>query len=527
MFQNLFFIIIISFYTNNILSGDFSNQLQYIKPSKMEEGTEEINQFKEIDEFKAQYDLKKRKEEKDEFTSQEIIVLDECPLHRFASDGNNERILEYLPKYSVDVLNPRGKTPLYFAVVSKKMSTIKLLISKGANKKIIYTMAGINDLLKRPDYAKVKEILDCENLDDQNYNKIITNYIKNLIEKNQEENVLNFLDTSSDVNVKDENNKSPIYYAIKSKNKSIVKKLLSLGAKVDLSDPDIKDILKDNENKEIYDIIKQYKITKIKKNKLKDKTNILFDAIDNNNPEEFTKILFDKFSKFRDKSLKSYFVYAISINPDTEIKKFKNKTRKEYIENLIAILNCLIQINPELINVKDRAGQTILHDAVAQSCSEVISFLVTNGIDLDSKNREGLTPIHLSVKLNKKESVETLLKFQPNLNVIDNNYQNVENYVENCNNPEIIKLFPNVLEKITREEEARKAIIIEESRKREELEKQEKLVEINRIEKIKKEIKLEKYNKRMRILTFSSIAILIGYKIFGKKIINKYKKIAN
>jgi ankyrin repeat protein len=80
----------------------------------------------------------------------------------YAESGEDSRIsaLVEKEKLSVNVSLSNRKTPLYFAVMFRNISTIALLLKLGADKNTIYVLPEINERLGWPEYAEVKLALD-------------------------------------------------------------------------------------------------------------------------------------------------------------------------------------------------------------------------------------------------------------------------------------------------------------------------------------------------------------------------------
>ncbi len=77
----------------------------------------------------------------------------------------------------------------------------------------------------------------------------------------------------------------------------------------------------------------------------------------------------------------------------------------------------MISETPKLINAQDKYGFTALHNVMCEEQMETISFLITNGANLNIKNDQGISPIHLACYV---ENAELLLNSGADINQLDN-----------------------------------------------------------------------------------------------------------
>lgn len=87
---------------------------------------------------------------------------------------------------------------------------------------------------------------------------------------------------------------------------------------------------------------------------------------------------------------KSTCLFSYSMNEDTDKKYLEGK---EYLDNVKAL-----NLEPEDINADDsyRGNITLLHLAAIYRDKEFVQSILSAGIDLNIKTREGFTPFHLS-----------------------------------------------------------------------------------------------------------------------------------
>jgi cyclase len=68
----------------------------------------------------------------------------------------------------------------------------------------------------------------------------------------------------------------------------------------------------------------------------------------------------------------------------------------------------LLEKNPELLNIKDNNGNTLLHHAVDKGHKEIIELLIAKGADINAKNGMGYTPLDWVMDGGNSEIVELL-----------------------------------------------------------------------------------------------------------------------
>lgn len=96
----------------------------------------------------------------------------------------------------------------------------------------------------------------------------------------------------------------------------------------------------------------------------------------------------------------------------------QNALAKQLDEETKAIerYKALAQNSPDLLNAKDKGGNTPLHYAAARGEMAVAKFLLANGADVNSKDSKGLTPLHDAAQLGQKTMVELLLSHHADAN---------------------------------------------------------------------------------------------------------------
>ena len=77
----------------------------------------------------------------------------------------------------------------------------------------------------------------------------------------------------------------------------------------------------------------------------------------------------------------------------------------------------LLKDNPELVNTKDRDGETHLHEAGLNGHIDVVRLLLANGADVNAKDDKGNTPLHWAAMLGHQDVSELLLENKADVNI--------------------------------------------------------------------------------------------------------------
>ena len=70
----------------------------------------------------------------------------------------------------------------------------------------------------------------------------------------------------------------------------------------------------------------------------------------------------------------------------------------------------LLATSPDLVNVRDRWGDTLLHEMARQGHMDVAELLLANGADVNARDNQGQTPLAVAKKRGYTELVELLKK---------------------------------------------------------------------------------------------------------------------
>lgn len=71
------------------------------------------------------------------------------------------------------------------------------------------------------------------------------------------------------------------------------------------------------------------------------------------------------------------------------------RTRNVAYQEDINKIKYLLQTNPEQLNEKDENGETLLYKATKNSSKQIVRFLLVKGAEVNIKNSEGSTPLHI------------------------------------------------------------------------------------------------------------------------------------
>jgi ankyrin repeat protein len=76
------------------------------------------------------------------------------------------------------------------------------------------------------------------------------------------------------------------------------------------------------------------------------------------------------------------------------------------------------------LNEKDRFGATALHSAIAYKNLEVIALLLEHGAEVTAQDKDGSTPLHYAIEHNLHSVAEALVKRNPAVIVIADKHGN-------------------------------------------------------------------------------------------------------
>jgi uncharacterized protein len=100
-----------------------------------------------------------------------------------------------------------------------------------------------------------------------------------------------------------------------------------------------------------------------------------------------------------------------SMKPDSEMDLYDAAQYGKF-----ARVEQLLKLDPSSINAGDKYGFTALHGVVGEHYFEMASLLITKGANVNAKNDEGVTPLHLAAY---PEMAEILVASGANLEARD------------------------------------------------------------------------------------------------------------
>lgn len=87
--------------------------------------------------------------------------------------------------------------------------------------------------------------------------------------------------------------------------------------------------------------------------------------------------------------------------------------------NDLVKLKSLVEANPQIVNAVDESGDMPLHYAVEQGQSEMVSFLISKGADVNGSNVNRITPLHISSSSGNLEITKLLIEKGADIKVSD------------------------------------------------------------------------------------------------------------
>ncbi|EAY04209.1 ankyrin repeat protein, putative [Trichomonas vaginalis G3] len=88
------------------------------------------------------------------------------------------------------------------------------------------------------------------------------------------------------------------------------------------------------------------------------------------------------------------------------------------------------------INEKNKNGETVLHIAAKTNSKETAEHLISHGANINEKDKNGKTALHYAAKTNSKETAEHLISHGANINEKDKNGKTALHYAAMANNKE-------------------------------------------------------------------------------------------
>lgn len=356
-------------------------------------------------------------------------------IHKAAIEGNVAFIKSYQGK-KIDVVDSFNFTPLLYAIKYNKSNAISALLTKGANPNF-YTGSTTAFL-----YAALHGNEDAF--------KILQGY------------------TLPDLSIKDAKGRSLLSCALKKKNPVIIDAVKNLKKNLDEDSKEIAEALLEEEDEigsAIFEII--YYLSSFKNIRLEDNKTFLHIAI----LKGHYKLAISIANFFKDTKINEYepdyeecFTIAIRNEVDELVKLFIESGIIPLVQNYLSLLifetvnhkrdtikDCLLEKYPNIVNSEDQLGNTFLHKAALNNQTNSILYgLNKMKIDINSKNKQGNTPIHLLINQysdNFKENLNILLENKADPTILNNKNQNILHICADNDNSQALDILFETFDK--------------------------------------------------------------------------------
>ena len=358
----------------------------------------------------------------------------------YAALKDDQSIMKYLIEYGLDINHlDKQKRNVLFKVVIKgacHIDTIDALLQRDIN----VNQKDINGQTILDEILKIFNILRENNLD--KYRQTAYKYVK---QSNDYQKLLTILiEHGLDIDRKDDEGKSILFYAIQNKDFQAIEFLLNAGASINTVDKDGKTILfqeclKGYANIEMIDYLFEKGIDLdhvdfdektiiddlaemilIQDNGKRASSRRFLDIVENGEYLKLLKrmivkrpklnhsrsdgrtILFDIINYNNIELMKLFLNYGADINKvdnegntplsymiDVGLKAKTKKERQEFLERIVFILKFRVDVN-----IVDKDGRTIFHKAVIADDYELVEKLLSKKTDLNIKDKQGRTVLH-------------------------------------------------------------------------------------------------------------------------------------
>ncbi|XP_055848375.1 alpha-latrotoxin-Lhe1a-like [Episyrphus balteatus] len=324
--------------------------------------------------------------------------LNDTPLHFAAMNGHKEIVEMLLNKgANIHAKNEYGGTALQAAVFRKQSDTIELLLDRGAivDEKKNDGSTPLHTAVQRGN-MKIIEILIKRGA---NVNAIANSYRKEgqtplhlAAEKGDDRIVELLLKNNAQIDTKSKNGIAPIYIATLYGHEKVVSKLLDHGANVDTQDTSGKTIL----------------LVAVEQGSLKIVEHILKhnpDLKNKMNSSSINKAIYGSKGKYRlilDKLLQHGFTY----NPDPKL--LQTAIEKGYIQIVENCLKTSPNAKSVLINVPNKSS-SLLHIAVKKKQYDITEMLIKYEANVNAIDDKEKTPMYYATENGDLKTLKLLL----------------------------------------------------------------------------------------------------------------------
>ena len=332
---------------------------------------------------------------------------------------------------NIDAECEKGTTPLHDAIRWEKMEIVELLLNRGADvnakgksgKTYLHIAADegyvliAEHLLKHG--ADVNSVWTCDG--NKHYSPLYLAVING-----HEKVVKLLLECGANVDARDLDGKTILYYAVKVGRSLIIEHLLK-------HSPDIDNI----SNRSVLNVAvlgygKEYR--KIIENLLEYGFTINF--VYGNNCE----LLHEAVKKECLKIVEEIIKYGVSIDFKDTWGRTALHIASEWTNP--EIVKVLLHFGAD-INSKDRYGGTALHIASEWGNPEIVKVLIKFGAKIDSKDKDGSTALHIASGKGEREIVEVLLKYGAEIDSQDEHGKTALHIASEDSNTEIVDVLLN------------------------------------------------------------------------------------
>ena len=74
---------------------------------------------------------------------------------------------------------------------------------------------------------------------------------------------------------------------------------------------------------------------------------------------------------------------------------------------------------PQDVNMKDREGNTLLHIAVTSDDIGIVELILKTGTSINESRMDGMTPLHMAIESEQEENVKILLDYGARIDAKD------------------------------------------------------------------------------------------------------------
>ncbi len=374
----------------------------------------------------------------------------------------NENTLKHLAnlkQIDINHINKAGNTILHLRNVLENNNLAQLLISLGANPTIANSKGeSLLFYLVQKGQSSIKLIKYISNmkfdfnLKNSSNKTILMEAISTYMQissKNEEKKdsqyklILEILNLDIDINIEDSKGETAFFYALRSENKDLILEFFR-NFKVDLNrennetiSPFLYIVLGGSRNKElIKPFIDKGANPNLKNSNNKNVIEILIDIVlhieNNQKLDDIYRKHIQLNGQYRTLLEIIFKYYSIDVNA----LNYKNEPLFfSSILNFNFKLFSILKTRTIKLNQKNKSGNNIIFRLMQENDNDLIKdkklylntirTLVNAGIDIDEKNKDGLTPLHFAITRKCEDTIKLIFNLQADFFAIDNNGRNI------------------------------------------------------------------------------------------------------